>query len=209
MPIRVALIEDDGHYREALAAIFHGTPGFCCVGAYPNAEVALDHLPSASADVALVDIKLPLRSGIEFVRQLKSEAPGTLAVMLTIFEDSALLFDSLEAGAHGYVLKSCPPSEIIAAVKDVVDGGGPMSRSIARKVIQRFHTPRSAKPALPELTDREEQILAQLATGYAQKTIGARMGVSHETVRSHVHKIYKKLHVRSRIGAVLKYIRSQ
>lgn len=200
------LVEDDAPYRDALATILRGTPGYSCVGEFPTAEDALASLPSPPAQVALVDINLPGISGIDLVRRLRQRTPETLALMLTIFEDADRLFDSLRAGAHGYVLKSTQPAGILEAIREVQDGGAPMSRAVARKTIHHFHAQPGPSGPLSELTDRENEVLRQLASGYTAKEAAFSLGVSSETVRAHLRAIYRKLHVHSRSGALRRFL---
>jgi NarL family two-component system response regulator LiaR len=213
MPVTLAIIEDDSAYRDALMVVFNGAPGFRCVGAHPNAEDALARLPALQPKVALVDINLPGQSGIELVKQLAKLSPDTLPIMLTVFEDTGRIFDSLTAGARGYVLKSMTPADIVEAVREAVDGGAPMSRAIARKVLQFFRHPPAAwsraqahgqpdDPRLRELTEREMEILQSVSTGYSDKEIADRLKLSYSTVRKHLHSVYAKLRVRSRAEAV-------
>jgi DNA-binding NarL/FixJ family response regulator len=206
-PIKVTIIEDDTAYRNSLATILKGTPGFQCGGTYTSAEEALSSMSGKPADVTLVDIRLPGLSGIEYVRAFKQAHPAAAVIMLTFVEDGDQIFQSLMAGANGYILKSTPPSSILDAIRETVEGGGPMSRVIARKVLQYFH--RLPKPAakLPSLTPRECEVLAQFATGQTLKEIGASLHLSQETVRTHVRSIYRKLNVHSRAAAVGKYLR--
>ena len=209
MSIRVALVEDDPPYREAQATILRGTPGFTCASTHATAEDALAHLQPARTDVALVDISLPGgQSGIELVRQLTRQSPKLLAVMLTIFDDPDRLFEALAAGARGYVLKSTPPARILEAIREAHDGGAPMSRGVARKVLQFFRRPRPAgAPAvsdemrLEQLTERELEILRSLAFGHTDKELASRFEVTHGTIRKHLQHIYQKLHVHSRTEA--------
>jgi DNA-binding NarL/FixJ family response regulator len=208
VPIRVAIIEDDAPYGEALAAILKGTPGFACAGLYPTAENLLARAEDP-ADVTVADINLPGLSGIDFVRQFKGKHPDALILMLTVFEDAELIFQSLKAGANGYLLKSTHPAAILEAITEVVAGGAPMSRTIARKVLGYFHAQTPPAPGLPELTDRERDVLARMATGLALKEIADALGLGYETVRTHLRSIYRKLHVHSRAEAVVKYLRQQ
>jgi DNA-binding NarL/FixJ family response regulator len=208
-PIKVTIIEDDAAYRNALATILKGTPGFACAGLHPNAESALAMASEAPADVTLVDIQLPGLSGIEFVRMFKQRNPEALVVMLTVFEDAERIFRALRAGANGYILKRTQPSELLDSIYEVVDGGAPMSRAIARKVLQHFHAPSEPDPTLPALTGRESEILAHLTTGRTLKEISGSLNLALETVRTHLRSVYRKLHVHSRTEAVVKYLGSK
>jgi DNA-binding NarL/FixJ family response regulator len=208
MPIRVAIVEDHAPTREALVRLLDSHPGFRCVGAHATASEAVRRIPDQHPDVALVDIVLPRQSGIECVRQLRELLPDLSILMLTVHDDAERLFASLSAGACGYLLKSTHPAEILAAIREVVAGGAPMSRTIARKVLQHFQK-LPAPPVPPEmerLTGRESEILHSLATGYTDKEIAAAVGISSETVRVHLRHIYEKLHVTTRTAAVAKYL---
>jgi DNA-binding NarL/FixJ family response regulator len=154
----------------------------------------------------LMDINLPGMSGIDCVEKLKAIDPSLPIVMLTVFEDTDKIFKALVAGACGYLVKRTPPEEILAAIKEVHRGGAPMSTQIARKVVQSFHKMGLSPKDTENLTDRETQILEGLAKGYLCKEIADNLGISLETVRTHMKKIYEKLHVRSRTQAVLKYL---
>lgn len=202
--INVSIIEDDAKTRKSFAMLVEGTPGFACVSSHPSAEDALEKMPARTVEVALVDIKLPRQSGIECVRQLKQKHPHLLLIMLTIVDDAGSIFEALAAGAHGYILKTTPPAQIMQAISEAVAGGSPMSSAIARKVIQHFHglPPRN----LGQLTPRELQILEQLAEGYTDKEIGNKLGIAGDTVRGGLQKIYKKLHVTGRIRAVRRFL---
>lgn len=205
MPITVALIEDDDGTREALSALLSHEPSLRLAGTYASAEEALAGVPSAWPDVLLSDIKLGGKSGIECAAALKAQRPELQVLMLTTYEDSELIFESLRAGASGYVLKKTPPAELIQAIEQVHGGGAPMSMEVARKVIGYFHPARAA--AEPErLTPREEEILALLAGGCLYKEISERLDISLNTVRTHLKNIYEKLHVQSRGEATLKYL---
>ncbi len=206
MPIRVSIVEDDANYREALKIVFNGAPGFRCHSTHPNAEDALEHLPVADADAVLMDISLPCLSGIECLRRLKAKAPDLLAAVLTVYEDTDKIFESLRAGASGYILKKTQPAEILVAVTELVSGGSPMSPSIARKVTQFFQRVPTASLGLHALTDREREILHQVAVGDTDKEVAQRVGVSPATVRVHLRNIYRKLHVSTRTAAAAKYL---
>jgi DNA-binding NarL/FixJ family response regulator len=204
--IKVAIVEDNASVREGLATILNDSPGFKCVCACGSAEEALRQLPAAPPDVVLMDINLPRRSGIECVRQLRGLLPQVQVIMLTIEEDSDRVFESLAAGATGYLVKNVPPSSILASIQEVHRGGSPMSSQIARMLVQSFHKTRSAVPAREALTDREEEILRLIARGYRSKEVAEALGISVQTVETHLRNIYDKLHVRSRAGAVARFL---
>ena len=211
--IQVALVEDDPGVRANLAAMLNSTPGFQCQAAYPDGIAALKSIPASRPDVVLMDINLPGMLGTECVRQLKSVAPGLPVLMLTVYDDSEQIFKSLMAGATGYLLKRTPKDKLLEAIREVNSGGAPMSRQIARRVVQFFQqieqmpTAAQRAPEINALTDREEQVLALLAKGHAYKEIADLLNISFETVRTHIRSIYEKLHVHSRTEAVLKYLK--
>jgi DNA-binding NarL/FixJ family response regulator len=203
--IRIALIEDAAPFARALSKFFRlDDSGIECVAIYPTAEDALSGIPKDPVELALVDVNLPGMSGIECVARLKALCPSVLCLILTMYEDAPVIFDALKAGACGYLLKRTPPAEIAAAIVQAHAGGSPMSPQIARQVVSFFHRTPSVD-GLSVLTAREREVLELLATGSLYKEIGDRLGVSLDTVRSHLRKIYEKLHVHSRTEAVLKY----
>lgn len=206
MPIEVAIVEDDAAVRRSLAGILKMQRGIECIGDFGTAEDALRELAHDYPDVALVDINLPGMDGVEFVRRMAEAAPATKLIMLTVHDDTEAIFHSLEAGASGYLLKPARAAELIAAVKDVQQGGAPMTGAIARKVIQSFRRP--AKPAADPgegLSPREIEVLELLSKGYLYKEVAEKLNVGYATVHTHVARIYQKLHVRSRGQAVAKY----
>jgi len=207
MAITVSIVEDIQGTRESLVKLLNETPGLRCVADYANAEDALRGIPAEKPDVALVDINLPGMSGIECVAKLKAQMPKLQVLMVTTYEEGGLIFDSLRAGASGYLLKNMPPDELIAAIEQVHAGGAPMSMQIARKVVEHFHRITQPKSDMEKLTPREQEILALLAEGYLYKEIGDRVGVTLNTVKRHLHAIYEKLHVQSRTEATAKYLR--
>ncbi len=206
MPIRVSIVEDDQGVREAITGIIRGTPGFQFVAAFASAEDAWDKISPKTTDVALVDINLPGRSGIELVANLKAAQPKLHLLMMTVYEDSEQIFNSLQAGATGYLLKRARPAEIVEAIQDVHRGGSPMSPEIARKVVLFFHKRREHSEKMEDLTRREIEILTELAKGRLYKEIADHMSISLDTVRTHLQHIYNKLQVHSRHEAVLKFL---
>jgi len=202
--IRVALVEDDPQVREGLMSLINSAPGFHCAAACASAEEALKRLPPLSPEVVLMDIHLPGMSGIECIRRLKQQQPQMQITMLTVFEDHERIFQSLTAGASGYLLKQTPPAKLLEAISDLHRGGSPMSAQIARRVVETFQRPAAPEVSEANLTAREQEILRFLAKGYLYKEIADQLGLSVETVRTHLHRIYDKLHVRSRTEAVMK-----
>ncbi len=207
MSIRVAMVEDDRTVRENLAVLINAAPGFSCVLSCRTAEEALKQLPMVNPDVVLMDIHLPARGGIECVARLKASLAKTQFIMLTVEEDSEQVFESLKAGASGYLVKHVSPDEILRAVADVHAGGAPMSSHIARMVVSTFRQMPAAGPCeTSELSPREKDVLSLLAKGYRSKEIADEMKIGVGTVNTHVRHIYEKLHVRSRAEAVAKHI---
>ena len=203
--IRIAVVEDDKTVRAVLEILLNGSPGFACVAAYANGEDAVAGLPRVNPDVVLMDINLPGINGIECIIRLKELGLPMLFIMLTVFEDSDAIFRSLSAGASGYLLKGTPPAKLLEAIQDVYQGGSPMSREIARKVIQSFqHTDDPVSEN--SLTKREEEILSYLVKGLLYKEIASNLFIGVETVRTHIRHIYEKLQVRTRSEAIVKYL---
>jgi len=207
MAIKVAIVEDMEKIRNGLAALIGGSEGFRCSETYASAEEALRRLPVYNPDVVLMDIHLPRMSGIECLEKLKERNPDLQVVMLTVYEDDENVFKSLVAGAAGYVLKRTPPAELLEAIREVHQGGSPMSTQIARKVVQAFRQMGMSSRETENLTERENEILGYLAKGYQDKEIADKFFLSVKTVRTHLRNIYKKIHVRSRTEAVLKYLK--
>ena len=201
--IKVAIVEDDRAIREGLAYLIQRSVGFQCVATCADAEEAVVGLLKKQPDVVLMDIQLPGMDGIECIRQLKQQQPALQIVMLTVLEDHDRIFQSLAAGASGYLLKKTPPDKLLDAIRDVHTGGSPMSNQIARRVVQVFQRPLRTEDPVARLSTREHEILDHLALGLLYKEIAARLGISLDTVRTHVRNIYDKLHVRTRTEAVL------
>jgi DNA-binding NarL/FixJ family response regulator len=208
MQIKVAIVDDDEGIRTSLAALIRRAPNFKLAGDYANAESALKEIPRHPPDVVLMDINLPGMKGVECVQQLKAVLPGVQFLMLTVYEDSDSLFNSLKAGASGYLLKRTASARLLEAIRDVHSGGSPMTPQLARRVVQFFNRPAEGAPSpLSGLTPGEKEFLNQLSNGYAYKEIADRMNISIDTVRSYVRTVYEKLHVHSRTEAVVKYLR--
>ena len=204
--IHVVIIEDIKEIREGLQMLIDSSEGFSCSRTYSTAEEAMSELPALGPHVVLMDIHLPGINGIEAVRKLKGNCPGTQFIMSTVYEDDDNIFESLKAGASGYLLKKTAPSKILDAISEVHNGGSPMSSQIARKVIDSFQQ-KDSIDQVEILTPKEKEILKALARGLRYKEIADEMHVSIETVRSHARNIYEKLQVQSRTEALNKVYR--
>lgn len=201
--LRVAIVEDDDRLREDFTRMVDGGDGMSCAAAFGSAEDALEGLTAAHPDVVLVDINLPGMTGIDLVRQVRAGGGSMHVLMLTTFDDATLVFESLKAGANGYLLKRAAPGDLIGAIRDVASGGAPMTGAIARKVVQYF-TRRPPAPEVEALTGRERQVLEALSRGEQYKEIAAALGISINTVRNYIRAIYDKLHVHTRLDAIQK-----
>lgn len=205
------MVEDDKPFARALRRYFELAQEVECAAVFPSAEAALEGLPALTPGpaVLLVDINLPQMSGIDFVSRIKAQSPAMLCLMLTMYEESAQIFDALKAGACGYLLKRTPPQEVVAAILQAHGGGAPMSPEIARRVVSFFHqiapAPVTSPPEVATLAVREREVLDLLSKGYLYKEIGEQLDISTHTVNTHIRRIYEKLHVKSRSQAVAKY----
>lgn len=206
MPIKVSIVEDDRDTRADLVALVSGQANLICLSAYPNAEAALHGIPAEKPDVAIVDINLPGMSGIECVAELKIKMPALQILMLTMYEESDLIFNALRAGASGYLLKKTDSAELIGAIEQVHTGGAPMSVQIARKVINYFQQIKKPASETKNLTPRELEVLSLLAKGFLYKEISSKLDITINTLRNHLRSIYEKLHVHSRTEATLKFL---
>jgi DNA-binding NarL/FixJ family response regulator len=205
--ISVSIVDDEKKLCESIATFLNGASGFRCISIYGSAEAALQHLPVDRPDVVLMDINMAGMDGIECARRLKSLMPAVQIVMLTVYDDTEQIFKALAAGATGYLLKRLDPDELLEAIREVQTGGSPMSNSIARKVVASFQEAHGVDAGQNVLSVREQAVLDFLAQGLAYKQIGDQLGISINTIRTHLRHIYEKLHVQSRTEAVAKYVR--
>lgn len=207
--ISVCIVDDNSDLRNALEEIVGMSEGYKCIGTIGTAEEAVQQIPILRPDVVLMDINLGgNESGIDCVRALKHQVPGTNFMMCTVYEEDEKIFEALSAGASGYILKKTAPSRLLESIRELYQGGAPMSSQIARKVVAAFQnkpTGNTGNEELDELSNREKEILEQLSKGLMYKEIAAELFISPETVRKHVYHIYEKLHVTNRIEAVNKY----
>lgn len=206
-PTTVAIVEDNAEICEGLEHIINRDTEFSCVGSCRNTTTALRRLPKLQPNIVIMDIQLPDESGVECTAKLKRLMPSTEIMMFTVYEDHDQIFKALQAGASGYLLKSATPEEILNALRQIQKGGAPMSDEVARKVIASFHRKGYTSAEDERLTRREEEVLQLLAEGQAAKEIASRLSISSGTVNNHLKHIYQKLHVRSKLEAVVKYLR--
>ena len=207
MPISVSIVEDNEQLRNTLARVIGRAEGFQFLSGYGSTEDALARLPADRPDVVLMDINLPGLNGVECVRRLKPLAPDTQIIMLTVYEDTENIFNALAAGATGYLLKRTPRAELLEAIRDVRQGGSPMTAHIARKVVQSFQRTGASPQPAENLSEREQQVLDCLCQGLIYKEIAEKLGLSYETVHTYIRRIYEKLQVRTRTEAVAKFLR--
>lgn len=208
-PIRLLVFEDNDDLRDSLSILFKGTSGIVFTGAYSDATQSINDVAATEPDVILMDIDLPKVNGIEAVWNIKQQFPSVQILMLTVFDDNERIFQSICAGASGYILKRNSPSKIIEAVFEVAAGGGPLTSSIARKVLDMFPRFNAAKTETEMLTDREKDVLGLLVKGHSYKMVAAELNITLETVRSHIKKIYEKLHVHSSGEAIAIALRNR
>ncbi len=204
--LKISIVEDSSKIRETFTELVNSHSAFEFISAYETAEDALKNIPSDKPDIVLMDINLPGKSGIDCTRKLKKIMKSVQIMIITVYEDSQLVFEALSAGANGYILKRTAPSEIINSIIDLHNGGSPMSPQIARMVVQSFQKKIKNEDEINSLTEREREILSYLARGYRYKEIGEALFISTETVRGHLRNIYQKLQVRSATQALLKYM---
>jgi DNA-binding NarL/FixJ family response regulator len=207
-PIRVAIVEDDGPLKKILVDALEESGDIKILGTFSDAESAVKHMPALKPDVAVVDIGLPGMDGVECVRRLKPQLPTTQFMMFTVYEDNQRLYAALAAGATGYLLKRASRSQLAEAVREIHEGGSPITSNIARKLVLSFQPqPKQGKNTEQvKLGPRENEILGLLAQGYSYKEIADQLQLSVRTIGSHIRSIYEKLHVHSRSQAVAKFL---
>jgi DNA-binding NarL/FixJ family response regulator len=211
MTITVCIVDDNKDIRSALEQIIIMSDGYRLLGSFSSAEEAIEKIPALSPQVVLMDINLGGMSGIECVRHLKPVLPDILYMMCTVYEEDEKIFEALSAGANGYILKKTAPGKLLEAIKELSEGGAPMSSQIARKVVAAFRGKTVSDGPVQEdkfinvLSGREKEILEHLSKGLLYKEIANNLFISPETVRKHVYHIYEKLHVNNRVEAVNKY----
>lgn len=210
MNIKVTIFEDNTNLRRGLTTLINGSDGFECAGAFGNCDNLIKNITNTKPDVVLMDIEMPGMDGLEAVKMLKPQFPGLKILMETIFEDDEKVFRSICNGAEGYILKNTPPSQILEAIREIYEGGAPMTPSIASKVLAMFKSGTSfTKDESYNLTDREMEVLKYLVDGMSYKSVADKCFVSLDTVSSHVKNIYKKLQVHSKSEAVAKAIKGK
>ena len=202
--ISVAIVEDLKEIRESLRVLINGSEGFACEHVYANAEDALSDLFSREVDVVLMDINLPVMNGIDCMIQLREKMPSTQFMMCTVYDDDENIFNALQNGATGYILKRTSPAQILEAIRDLHEGGSPMSSEIARRVVANLQKKNTNTSSIEILTQREKEILDYLAKGFLYKEIATELFISKETVKKHIHNIYDKLQVQTRTEALNK-----
>ena len=205
--ITIAVVEDQAQTRDGLAVLIDGTKGYRTVGKFASMEDAIAEIEKLRPDIALCDIELPGMSGIDGVRVLKSRMPALQILMLTVFADNDHVFEAICAGASGYLLKDTPPARLVESIRELHEGGAPMSPEIARKVVTMFSKVAPPKREEHRLSARELDILKLLAEGHSYKTAAKSLSLSIDTVRFHIRNIYEKLHVHSKSEAVMLALR--
>jgi DNA-binding NarL/FixJ family response regulator len=203
--IKVGIVEDNKTLREGFETLINRTPDMQCICACGTVGDAVKQIPPAQPDVVLMDIQLPDGTGIDCTARIKEQLPDVQIIVVTVYADSDWIFQALQAGASGYLLKRATPARIIEAIREAQEGGVPMTPEIARKVIGQFQAPIKAAEEVESLTPRETEVLQFIMHGLANKEIADRMSISVNSVKWHLRHIYEKLHVRSRVEAVLKY----
>lgn len=214
MSIRVAIFDDNKNIRNSIRSLLEADPTFTVAGTFGDAHDCVNQVLSCNPDIVLMDIQMPGINGIEAVRQLKQELPNVQILIQTVFEDEDRIFESIQAGASGYILKSCLNQSLLTAIKELQSGGAPMTPLVARKLMNMIYQsktgyPQRSKAVDYNLTTKEKEVLTSIVNGLSYKMIASELHISYETVRSHVKKIYEKLHVASLTEVVAKAINQQ
>ncbi len=204
MSITISIVEDLAEVREGLNQFISLNSEFKVLSTFRTAEQALQDLPRHKPNIVIMDINLPGMNGIECIRQVKDKTPGTQFMMFTVYENDEKVFEALKAGASGYLLKNTGLVQMIVALKELHEGGSPMSSNIARKLVSIFHQQEKSRPQIESLSPRENEVLLLLSDGLLYKEIAEQLTISIATVRQHIHKIYEKLHVQNRTEALNK-----
>ncbi len=202
--IKVSIVEDNIYYRTALIKLLENSEPFVLNGAYSSSEEAIPKLLNNPPDVAIIDIQLPIMSGIALISKIRNDLPQTQFLVCTLYNDNERIFEALKAGASGYILKDYTPEEIRNAIKELVKGGAPMSPFVARKIISIFQQNKQDTQAYG-LSEREDEVLKLMSQGLLYKEIAEKLFISSNTVKNHLKSIYKKLHVQNKIEAINKY----
>lgn len=200
--IRVSIVEDIQEIREALKVLINGSAGFECRQVFRDAEEALDNMPGNGIDVILMDISLPRMNGIDCMKILKARMPDVQIMMCSVHDDDDHIFNALQSGASGYILKRTAPAQILESIRDIHAGGSPMSSEIARRVVAMIQRQGTLSHEIEILTEREKEILDLLSQGYLYKEIAEQLYISKLTVKKHIHNIYEKLQVQNRTEAL-------
>jgi len=206
MPTNIAIVEDDSEICEDLAQMVREAGDMACVCVCRNGRAVLHKIPACAPDIVIMDIQLPDISGIKCTAKLRQLLPNTKVLIFTIRDDEEQIFQALEAGASGYLLKSAGPANVVSALREIAAGGAPMTGMVSRKVVESFYHPAAEIETADCLTSREREVLGFLVKGYLSKEVADRLSISLETVNYHLKQIYRKMHVRSRTEAVVKYL---
>lgn len=207
--IKILLYEDNAQLRDGLSILINGTPGHELVGAHANCSNIVQEVSKLNPDVILMDIDMPIMNGIEGLKALRAAGLNNKILMLTVFDDNKNVFDAIKSGANGYILKKTPPAKLIEYIADAANGGAPMTSSIATQVLHMFTGMHRATSEDFNLSAREQQVLNLLVEGFSYKLIADKLFISMDTVRSHIKKIYEKLHVNSKSEAVAKTLKNK
>ncbi|QNA43397.1 response regulator [Lacibacter sediminis] len=202
--IKVVLYEDNPQLREGLTMLIDGSDGFTVLASYKNCDNVTDEVEAWKPDVILMDIDMPGTNGIEGLKKIRAKNSDVKILMLTVFDDNKNVFEAIRNGANGYVLKKTPPAKLLEYIEEAASGGAPMTASIATQVLKMFSQVNTSQNDDYNLSDREKQVLQLLVDGFSYKMIASEMFISIDTVRSHIKKIYEKLHVNSKSEAVAK-----